>query len=311
MKLIIGISGILAILQTILFWNKKPGVSVFIFTLACVLYLIYILKVNKKIINKKALILAIPIILLSGTYFIFNNIFFNMLNTLVIVILIIIMCVYLCKPKLKYPDFFKKIAHIIGGTLESTDEVIDELKIPEEKKNEQTTIKLKRIGKALLITIPIILVVIFLLMSADKVFEGIFDKIFINLFKNISLDNVLMFAFRIVIAFVIFILFGGFFVNLVKQGTMFNKQSEETKISFKFDKLTINMILIILNIIYLIFSIIQITNLFMQTSNNPYFDYSSYARQGFFQLMFVSFINFIILIIANIKKQKNKKSIIK
>ena len=307
MKLIIGISGILAILQTILFWNKKPGVSVFIFTLACVLYLIYILKVNKKIINKKALILAIPIILLSGTYFIFNNIFFNMLNTLVIVILIIIMCVYLCKPKLKYPDFLKKFAYIIGGTLESTEEIINTLKIPEEKKNGKITNKLKKIGKALLITIPIILVVIFLLMSADKVFEGIFDKIFINLFKNISLDNVLMFAFRIVIAFVIFILFGGFFVNLVKQGTMFNKQSEETKISFKFDKLTINMILIILNIIYLIFSIIQITNLFMQTSNNPYFDYSSYARQGFFQLMFVSFINFIILIIANINKQEKTK----
>ena len=307
MKLIVGISGILAILQTILFWNRKPGVSVFIFTLACVAYLIYILKINKKIINKKALILIIPIILLSCTYFIFNNIFFNILNALVIIFLFVIMCIYLCKPKLKYPDFFKKIAHIIGGTLESTDEVIDALKIPEEKKNEQTTIKLKRIGKALLIAIPIILIVIFLLMSADKVFEEIFDKIFLNLFKNISLNNVLMFIFRIAIAFVIFIIFGGFFVNLIKQDTMFNKQNEETNISFKFDNLTINMILIILNIIYLIFSIIQITNLFMQTSNNPNFDYSSYARQGFFQLMFVSFINFIILTIANINKQEKTK----
>ena len=46
----------------------------------------------------------------------------------------------------------------------------------------------------------------------------------------------------------------------------------------------------------------------MNTSNNPNFDYSSYARQGFFQLMFVSFINFVILIVANINKVKKTKS---
>lgn len=312
MGLIIGISAFLAILQSILFWGKDPGVSVFIFTIACVMYLIYILSKNKKIVNKKALILTIPIVLLSSTYFIFNNLFFKTLNIFVIVVLGMIMCVYLSKPSFKCSEFLRKIGCVFGGMFESTSDIIDSLKIPEDKKENNSFENLKKIGKALLITIPIILVVLLLLMSADQVFEGIFDKIFLNLSDILSIDGIVKLVSRLAVILIVFLLCGGFIVNLVKDNTLFNKKDEESsKTGIKFDNLTINMILTILNIIYLIFSIIQITNLFMHTSNNPNFDYSSYARQGFFQLMFVSFINFVILIFANInnaKKTKNQKA---
>ena len=308
MGIIIGISAFLAILQSILFWNRTLGISVFIFVLACVLYLIYILSKNNKIINKKAIIFVIPIILLSSTYFIFNNELFKILNIFVIVALGIIMCVYLCKPKIKWPDFLKKIGHVLGGMFESVSDVIDIFKIPENKKENESLKKVKKIGKSLLITIPIILVVLILLMSADQVFEKIFDKVFLDLSKVLSLEGIVKLLSRLSVILITFLLCGGFLVNLVKDNTMFTKEDEDTKVTVKFENLTINMILTILNIIYLIFSFIQITNLFMNTSNNPNFDYSSYARQGFFQLMFVSFINFVILIVANINKIEKTKS---
>ena len=308
MGIIIGISAFLAILQSILFWNKEPGISVFIFVLACILYLIYILSKNKKIVNKKALIFVIPIILLSSTYFIFNNELFNILNIFVIVALGIIMCVYLCKPKTKWSEFLKKIGYVFGGMFESVSDVIDTFKIPEDKKDNESLEKVKKIGKSLLITIPIILVVLILLMSADQVFEGIFDKVFLDLSEVLSLDGIIKLLSRLSVILITFLLCGGFIVNLVKDNTMFTKEDEDTKISVKFENLTINMILTILNIIYLIFSFIQITNLFMNTSNDPNFDYSSYARQGFFQLMFVSFINFVILTVANINKIEKTES---
>ena len=308
MGIIIGISAFLAILQSILFWNKEPGISVFIFVLACILYLIYVLSKNKKIVNKKALIFVIPIILLSSTYFIFNNELFKVLNIFVIVALGIIMCVYLCKPKTKWSDFLKKIGYVFGGMFESVSDVIDTFKIPEDKKDNESLEKVKKIGKSLLITIPIILVVVLLLMSADQVFEGIFDKVFLDLSEVLSLDGIIKLLSRLSVILITFLLCGGFIVNLVKDNTMFTKEDEDTKISVKFENLTINMILTILNIIYLIFSFIQITNLFMNTSNDPNFDYSSYARQGFFQLMFVSFINFVILTVANINKIEKTKN---
>lgn len=311
MKSIIGISGILAILQSILFWEKTGGISVFIFVVACVMYLIYLLAKNKKITNKKAMIFIIPIILLSSTYFIFNNLLFNILNIFIITILGMIMCVYLCKEKIRNINIFKKITHVFGGMLECISDVIDFIKIPEEKSENEKINKIKKVGKALLITIPIILLVLLLLMSADSIFENIFDKIFINIGEILSFDGIIKIISRIAVAFIVFLLFGGLFVNLIKENTMFNKENEEKEISIKFENLTINMIMTVLNIIYFIFCIIQITNLFMQRSNIDGFSYSEYARQGFFQLMVVSFINFIILIIANInKKEKTKGQII-
>ena len=308
MGIIIGISAFLAILQSILFWNRNLGISVFIFVLACVLYLIYILSKNNKIINKKAIIFVIPIILLSSTYFIFNNELFKILNIFVIVALGVTMCVYLSKSKIKWPDFLKKIGCVFGGMFESVSDIINTFKIPENKKENESLKKVKKIGKSLLITIPIILVVLILLMSADQVFEKIFDKVFLDLSKVLSLEEIVKLLSRLSVILITFLLCGGFLVNLVKDDTMFTKEDEDTKVTVKFENLTINMILTILNIIYLIFGFIQITNLFMNTSNNPNFDYSSYARQGFFQLMFVSFINFVILIIANINKVEKTKS---
>ena len=308
MGIIIGISAFLAILQSILFWNRNLGISVFIFVLACVLYLIYILSKNNKIINKKAIIFVIPIILLSSTYFIFNNELFKILNIFVIVALGVTMCVYLSKSKIKCPDFLKKIGCVFGGMFESVSDIINTFKIPENKKENESLKKVKKIGKSLLITIPIILVVLILLMSADQVFEKIFDKVFLDLSKVLSLEGIVKLLSRLSVILITFLLCGGFLVNLVKDNTMFTKEDEDTKVTVKFENLTINMILTVLNIIYLIFGFIQITNLFMNTSNNPNFDYSSYARQGFFQLMFVSFINFVILIVANINKVEKTKS---
>ena len=47
MGVILAISIFLGILQSILFWEKDPGISVFIFIIACMAYLIYILDKNK------------------------------------------------------------------------------------------------------------------------------------------------------------------------------------------------------------------------------------------------------------------------
>ena len=308
MNIIIGISCFLAIIQSILFWNKKPGVSVFVFTVTSVILLIYVLGKNRKIVNKKALIFVIPILLLSSTYFIFNNILFQILNTFIIVALGIIMCVYLTKKKIKCPELMKKSACVIGGMFESISDVIDHVKIPESKRDQESFEKLRKLGKALIIAIPIIVVVLLLLMSADQIFEQIFDKIFLDLSDILSVDGVIKLISRLAIILIVFLLCAGFIVNLVKDNTLFNEENnEDIDVNFKFENLTINMILTVLNVIYLIFSFIQITNLFIHTGNNPNFDYSSYARQGFFQLMFVSFINFVILIVANINKTEKTK----
>ena len=146
-------------------------------------------------------------------------------------------------------------------------------------------------------------------MSADEIFKEMFNSIF-SIFDGITtIPGMFTFIIRLVVIAIVSLLIAGFLTNLVKENTMFTEESkdyEETK-GIKVEKTTINIILTILNIIYLMFSTIQFTNLFLHIGNIQGFDYATYARQGFFQLMFVSFINFAILFVINMNKEIKAK----
>lgn len=307
MNIILLISIILSLLHSVLFWDREPGISVFIFTLAAIGYFIYILYKKNRIVNKKGLLFSIPIVLLSSTYFIFNNELFSSINAIVIIVLFIIMCIYTCKPRLKLPNFIYEFISVILGALESIGDVIKEIKGFKKKKTESdNTIK---VIKAIIISIPIILIVLALLMSADQVFEKSFQWVFDFLIDLISFDGLLTVILRIGVMVAIFLLIGGFLVNIIEENTMFNDNVKENSNGEKskktFDYLTANMIFTILNIIYAIFSVIQFSTLFTHSANITNFNYSEYARQGFFQLMFVSLINFGLLMKFNINKAEN------
>ena len=83
------------------------------------------------------------------------------------------------------------------------------------------------------------------------------------------------------------------------------EETSETKEVVKKKKdYSIKMVLGVLNIIYLIFCIIQIKSLFIKDIN---INYAEYARQGFFQLMWVSLINLITILLAK-KAEKQEGS---
>ena len=93
MKIAVIASFLIAILHSILFYGQKLGLSVFLFCLVLGFFILGILEKNGKIQNKKPLLLSVPIILLSATYFIFNNSFFYVANIIAIVILFAVMLI--------------------------------------------------------------------------------------------------------------------------------------------------------------------------------------------------------------------------
>ena len=109
MKNILYGSLLLSILQSILFWHKSPGISIAIFLTATIILTIYNLKEKEMIKNKKGILWSIPIILLSLTYFIFNNTFFQLLNVPVIFALLILMCISITEEKLSENRFIRNI----------------------------------------------------------------------------------------------------------------------------------------------------------------------------------------------------------
>lgn len=189
-------------------------------------YLIYILKKNKKIENPKAKILIIPIVLLASTYFIFNNSFFNDINRLAIPILLALMIMGLFNEKIKMNlDFIGKILGLcivpisfIGETFEKLTKCLKgKLKLNIDARNEA---EIKKVIKAIFITLPIVLVIIILLSSADAIFGDIFVNILEKAIRGISkikMSTVLARVILIICAFVYMLCFFDYITSRYKK----------------------------------------------------------------------------------------------
>ena len=304
MKLIIGGSLFFSILQSILLWNKAPGISVVLFVVPLILYFVFFLNKNGKIINKKGLVWSIPIIALSFTYFIFNNELFQFLNAVAICMLWLIMCISVTKTDLKLKELITNMFSLIAGAFEHIETAMRGIKDVIKQEDGEKSKKSRTLIKALIITVPVAIVVVFLLASADSIFSNLFSGIGDALDKLIGNESIPETLARIILIIMIFAYMAGFMHNIAGRKTEENI-GEVDKKRKNLDAVTIGMMFIILDIVYLIFCAIQVVYLFTKAGMPNGMTYADYARQGFFQLMIVTFINFAILLWVYTKKSDN------
>lgn len=292
MNILIG-ALFLSIWHSILFWEQRIGISAILFAIPVIYITIKLLK--EKAENQKALLISIPILLLSTTYFIFDNPVFQKLNLIVIPVLYIIMIIATTSVT-PMKSMFSKIILMILEPLNGIGEVFTEVKnqivkkLKLEKKEKQERDR-GNIVKAVFFTIVIALFVLGLLISADKEFANFFT----NILEGIESLSVPTLVIRIGVIIALFFYISSFFINMLSKYNVLSEYDEE-KTEAK-ESLTIHMMLTVLNIIYLVFCFIQIKSLL--TIENIVYSY--YARQGFFQLMIVSVINITMILKATSK----------
>ena len=320
MKFAIISSLVLSILHSVLFYGQNLGISVFLFAIVGVFIFIEILRKNEKIKNKKPLLLSVPIILLSATYFLFNNEFFNNFNMLVIIILFLIMIIWSVLGKLQFGRIIENICVLIFGSLTEVGGAAREIsnnfstnkkEIIQDKKEKVKNKKGKQILKGVLISLPLLIVIIVLLVSADEMFANIIGNIFGDLIKNIvnliNVRTIYSILFRIIIITLLTIYFISFILNI--KNDKLDGEEFKNKKGIKIDGTILNTVLTLVNVVYLLFSATQIIQAFNNITNGGVQNYSTYARTGFFQLMAVSFINFAIIFISkNNKNEENNKN---
>ena len=134
MKKMLYSSLLLSILMSILFWHREPGISVVLFVVPTLLVIYLNLKQSQKIKNKKGIYWCIPIILLSLTYFIFNNTLFQGLNIPIILALIIIMCMDMTETQLSETRFIRNVVSKIFKPFSNFKKVLGTVKVKEKIK---------------------------------------------------------------------------------------------------------------------------------------------------------------------------------
>ncbi|MGE5474457.1 MAG: DUF4153 domain-containing protein [Ignavibacteriales bacterium] len=299
---------VLGLLVDVLFYNKSLGISYPIFVLA--FYGILMWKIRKSIVIKLNFewLLTIPILALACSYFIYSNVIFRILNFLAIPMLIFIQTTLIAS-KNKYQwhsiKFLEDLCISIFvrpfENIPKPFQMIEEI-ISNRIKNKKVTVASK-VLLGLLISIPIVVMVIALLASADQVFQHFTENIF-SFFNNIKSDEAIIRT--LIILFFSFTFFS--YIWSIAYSKIYEAKEENANV-YMTDKIIMITVLSVINLIYIFFVFIQFAYLFGGANYAlvPGFSHSEYARRGFFELVAVTLINLSILMVSlNFTKQGSK-----
>lgn len=166
----------------------------------------------------------------------------------------------------------------------------------EAKKNK----KAKYVLIGILIGLPMLVVIIELLSSADQIFSQVIGEAFHKLFGQIVFSpNVFL---------VIFLMIVGFFgiYSFLSALALRNMPQYKNNMSRKNPLIAVTFLSMV-TVVYVIFCGIQVMFLFTGGMLLPEgYTYAEYARQGFFQLMFVCSFNLVLVVSCIALFEENK-----
>lgn len=232
-----------------------------------------------KFINKKAYFMLIPItLILISDPIIKIDASNKFLNVIVLFILVSIFLFLLVNKNYKI-----SVNNISLMFKLFPDKIFSNLKYLKPSITKEKNKKIVNVILGLAIGAGISFVILLLLTSADDYFDAFLDKFSISF--NLDISNIILFIIWFIIMFSISI-------NVYK-----NKDIKMKEVGLKkIDNTIIITVLSVINFVFVLFLISEISKLcgnFLQLPKG--YIYSSYAREGFFQLLFVTLINFSII----------------
>jgi hypothetical protein len=302
--LIIGVS------FDILFYNKTLGISYLIFIVLVLAVLLFSFWGSLKKLNNLSWLFAVPVLLLSSTFFIYSNPVLKILNYLIVPLLVIILSSLAANiNKSDWSDirFIGDIAKRIFVPFRFIHRpflVFSRMTDSSSKGSKSRLLPKVIIG--ILISIPLLAIILWLLSSADIVFKNIFINV--PLFKIFKHFLIILLVSVYVICFLWALLKA--FDERVREPAG-NLVHGKTQWKLFLDPVVLLTILFLINAVFAVFSFIQFRYLFGGSSfiAPSSFTYAEYARRGFAELVVVTIINFIILIFGLTFVKKESKRI--
>ena len=296
---------IYAIIGTLLIYKHINGIGATLFIISTCVYSIYCMEASGvKIKNGSKMLIGI-IILLSISSILTNDWLVVFVNFLFMFITIIVMLIYnyVSDDNWQLAEYIRSFLKTLFCSIGLLSEVFPDLEdktkhrlslgndTNDDNKNE---FKVSYVVIGIIISIVILILVMPSLLSADY----IFDEFVKNIFKLNFTDII---CILIIAVFLTFSSFCG--IKCLNLGESKIEVSEKQK----FNKWIGVTVFTIISIVYISFSIIQIFGLFLNKLELPHDEtFSSYARNGFFQLLYVATINLIMIVVSFYAFDKSK-----
>jgi hypothetical protein len=296
------------VIQYILFYGEEIGISYPLFVGVLYVYLFWGLHNQVRRGLDLEFMLLVPIALLSLTFFIFANPLLHVLNFLVIPLLIAAQTMRMGELKRHLGQPFRYFGGLIKQLIVSSFAYFPQplllfIKMLSDRTGSSKKRSLLKVGLGLLLTLPLLIVVVPLLASADSMFQvqiagwqEFFLKINIGsfLFRTIWIVGVSSYLFSYLWAL------KHPRVVQVKEipDVDWGNWTVEARKPVSLDTTVALTVLVVVNAVYLLFTIVQFSYFFaagdgvLPNGTN----YAEYARRGFAELIIVTMINFSLLL---------------
>jgi len=303
----IGIAFILAIIYERFFAYKQSGLSIPIFYIMFMGFFLW--SARQKVSFKKSIgfIMIIPTLLIALNFSIHSNGILIFFNSIMILILTAASTILIRYENIKWDntDLIKKVfSRCFKSISENAIKPFMFIKGNMVMRNKKEISSTNRnILRGVIISIPLLIVIILLLTSADMVFKNYVTSFSFGL-EDLSIGKITSHLLIIIIAFIVIFSYIWGFKYTCDEG-------ENNKKDIQWEPVTILTIIFMINIVYLLFSIVQFSYLYGGGNNfiSSEFTYSEYARKGFFELVAVTIINFTILLSSMKFIKKGNKTI--
>lgn len=286
---------LLGILGEEAFFRSEIGISYILFIVAFYLVFFWRFRGFPFSHQRFGYLILSCIWLLAASFFLYDNMFFHLLNIMVIPVLVIFHLVLVTGPKKMHWNQWTFIPYLFSRLLAAMKYNVSIMGVFSKGikggVDDGKYLVWKKILVGILISLPVLFIVLNLLMAADSQFSRIIGGI-PHWFHKVDAETVMRFIITFVYTFAFFGLMQVLFhkqIKAIKQ--QWNIQTPQM------DAVIAITVLVIFNLVYLLFVLVQFKYLFSGTLKGD-FTYAQYARKGFFELLFVSLINLSITIMV-------------
>lgn len=278
---------IYAFFFTLFLYENYSSYTMPLFVMATLCYCNYCMN-KMEVAQKKGTVFYFAGMLLLGvSSFLTGNGFIIFCNTVGIGLLLICMLLhnFYDDAKWGFGKYVESILCAIFGAISCIGDPFTDASCYQKEAKDEKHSTIMYVGIGVAISLPLLVIVILLLSSADLVFAEFINNINWNFGDIIGVSITFIFA----------LLASYCGIRYLGKGSL----SAESKAPKMYEPVIATTVLSLLSIVYVFFCMIQIVYLFIGNMKLPQdYTYAEYAREGFFQLLFVCLLNLIIVLIV-------------
>lgn len=287
--LMLLISFILGLLFDYFFYDKIPGISFPLYVFLIIAGLFLIAGLLNRQVSKEIILPLVLLIFPSTMVFVRSSgllIFFNIITSLVLLLIITEIFLWEKIKKFLIEDYLKIFFQPVKFFQPSL-QTLSNMFLHSGVKGERKVFS--QIIKGVIIAIPFLFVFSLLFSSSDLIFQKYVSGLF-------GIDNELEMFLRFLLILTVTLVFAGAYTYSFRQEDSKINLPEDNK-RYVLGQIESYIILSLINLLFFVFMLVQLTYLFGGEGNISVqgFTYAQYARRGFFELIAVAAISFLLL----------------